>query len=231
MQSSVIVALDFDTQAEALALAGQLDPQLCRLKVGSTLFTQSGPAILNALQELGFDVFLDLKFHDIPQQVAGACKQAAKLGVWMVTVHCAGGLDMLRAARAALEGFSGRKPLIVGVTILTSLSSEDLSQLGYACGLIEIVERYAKLAESAGLDGVVCSAAEAKIVRESSRKDFLLVTPGIRLATDNNDDQKRVMTPRKAFEFGSNYIVVGRSITHNPKPLEALKKIIAEFSR
>lgn len=226
MSSPVIVALDFETQEETLRFAKQLDPKLCRLKVASTLFTRYGPVIIEALQELGFDIFLDLKYHDIPAQVASACKQAATLGVWMLTVHCSGGEVMLRSAREALDQVSGKKPLLVGVTVLTSLSTEDLSQMGYAQNLIDTVLMLAKMAKHSGVDGVVCSAAEASLLRKVLGNDFLLVTPGIRFSEDEWGDQKRVVTPDLALASGSNYLVIGRPITQAQDPAAVLRKIV-----
>lgn len=227
MISPIIVALDFKTQEEALALARQLDPSLCRVKVATTLFTRYGPEIVIQLQKLGFDVFLDLKFHDIPQQVAGACAQAAKLGVWMITIHTSGGEAMMVAARDAVEqaATAGRKPILVGVTVLTSLSGSDLKQIGYSDTVDKSVTRLAQLALNCGLDGVVSSASEVATLRQCLPSDAVLVTPGIRLSGDNSDDQKRVVTPDKAMASGSSYLVIGRSITQAKEPASTLKKI------
>ena len=222
----VIVALDCATQEEAVLIAKQLDPKLCRLKVASTLFTHYGPAIVTQLQALGFDIFLDLKYHDIPEQVASACAQAAALGVWMLTVHCSGGEAMMMAARKALNAVAGRKPLLVGVTVLTSLSTEDLSHMGYAENLIDTVLMLAKMAQHSGLDGVVCSAAEASVLRKTIGDDFLLVTPGIRFEGDDVGDQKRVVTPQMALASGSSYLVIGRPITQARDPATKLKNVI-----
>lgn len=227
MSSPIIVALDFATRDEALALAKRLDPKLCRLKIANTLFTHYGPALVEALQALGFEIFLDLKYHDIPNQVAGACEQAARLGVWMLTVHTAGGESMMRAAREAVDKVSGARPLIVGVTVLTSLSTEDLSQVGYRDNVIDSVLRLGELAKFSGLDGVVSSAIEASLLREQLGDDFLYVTPGIRLATDSADDQKRIMTPEKALAAGSSYLVIGRAITEAADPVAVLQQILA----
>lgn len=225
MSSPIIVALDCETQEETLQIAQQLDPQLCRLKVASTLFTRYGPGILEKLHRLGFDIFLDLKYHDIPQQVATACKQAAQLGVWMLTLHCSGGEAMMMAAREAVDAAPSKKPLLVGVTVLTSLSTEDLHQMGYSENLIDTVSTLARMAQHSGMDGVVCSAAEAALLRRTLGQDFLLVTPGIRFAEDDTDDQKRVVTPEVALASGSNYLVVGRPITRSLDPLGLLKRI------
>lgn len=225
MSSAIIVALDFSTKQQALTLAKQLDPARCRVKIASTLFTHYGPALVEELQALGFDVFLDLKYHDIPNQVAAACLQAAKLGVWMLTVHCSGGEAMLMGAREALEGVQGRKPLLVGVTILTSLSDSDLSTIGYTKNVMDSVCNLAQLAKQAGLDGVVSSATEVASLKKQLGDEFVLVTPGIRLTKDGADDQKRIMTPRKAIAAGATYLVVGRAITQAPEPMYALQKI------
>ena len=225
MSASIIVALDFPTQEQALHLARQLDPKLCRLKVASTLFTHYGPALIEELRLLGFDIFLDLKYHDIPQQVAGACKQAAALGVWMLTIHTSGGEAMMVAARDALEGVSGTRPLLIGVTVLTSLSGDDLTQIGYKNNVADTVMSLGKLAQSAGIDGVVSSAEEAAMLRKTLGADFLLVTPGIRLPENKSDDQKRVVTPEAAIAAGSDYLVIGRAITQAVNPIAALESI------
>lgn len=220
----VIVALDFASSAAALALAAQLDPRACRVKVGKELFTAAGPRVVERLVEHGFDVFLDLKFHDIPHTVAQACWAAAKLGVWMLDVHALGGRAMLQAAREAVEG-AARRPKLVAVTLLTSQGPEELSELGIAGTAEEVVERFARLARSAGLDGVVCSAQEAAVLRRSHGGDFLLVTPGIRPHGESRDDQRRVATPRAALSAGASYLVVGRPITRALDPAAALAAI------
>lgn len=227
MTASIIVALDYPTKEQAIALAKSLDPSLCRLKVASTLFTRYGPALLEELMQLGFEIFLDLKYHDIPQQVAGACKQAAALGVWMLTLHASGGIAMLSAAKEAVDSVSGNRPLLVGVTVLTSLSDDDLSNIGYQHNARETVLSLAKTAKAAGLDGVVSSAQEVKMLRDAIPDDFIFVTPGIRLAEDSRADQKRVVTPKAAIEAGSTYLVVGRSITQAADPVETLRKMLA----
>ncbi|MEP7260852.1 MAG: orotidine-5'-phosphate decarboxylase [Usitatibacter sp.] len=226
----VIVALDVADLAAAVALAARLDPRMCRVKVGKELFTAAGPAVVQAMQERGFEVFLDLKFHDIPNTVAGACRSAARLGVWMMNVHASGGEAMMRAAREAVEGVA-RPPLLIGVTILTSLSSEDLARVGFTGNVAENVERLARLTRACGLDGVVCSAQEAHALRQVTGEDFLLVTPGIRLASDAPGDQVRVVTPPEAVRLGSSYLVIGRSITNAPDPvatLESIRKSLGE---
>lgn len=229
MSSPIIVALDFETRDEALHIAKSLDPKMCRLKMATTLFTRYGPELVEDLRLLGFDIFLDLKFHDIPQQVALACKQAARLGVWMITIHTSGGEEMMMAARKALDSVNEKRPLLVGVTVLTSLSTEDLSQIGYKNNVVDTVLSLANMAKFSGLDGVVSSAAEASLLRKELGPDFLLVTPGIRLSDDDNHDQKRVVTPKKAIDAGSNYLVVGRSITHSHEPAKVLNTILDEI--
>jgi orotidine-5'-phosphate decarboxylase len=226
----VIVPLDFPDAAQALECASRLDPKLCRVKVGKELFVAEGPAMVSRLQERGYEVFLDLKFHDIPNTVAGACRAAARLGVWMMNVHASGGEAMMRAAREAIEGVA-RPPLLIGVTILTSLSRDDLGRVGFTGDVEENVERLARLTRACGLDGVVCSAQEAAAIRRATGADFTLVTPGIRLGGDAKDDQARVMTPREAVRTGADYLVIGRPITQSPDPaatLESIRKSLEE---
>jgi orotidine-5'-phosphate decarboxylase len=220
----VIVAIDVPAAADALALAARLDPKLCRVKVGKELFVAAGPEVVHRLQERGFEVFLDLKFHDIPNTVAGACRSAARLGVWMLNIHVTGGEAMMRAAREAVSSVA-RPPLLIGVTILTSLADSDLANIGLAGSTAENVERLARLARASGLDGVVCSAQEARAVRLATGEDFILVTPGIRLESDARGDQARVVTPRDAVRQGSDYLVIGRSITDSADPAAALAAI------
>lgn len=227
MKSPVIVALDFPSLEQALAVAQQLDPKLCRVKVGKELFTRSGPAVVEALQQLGFEVFLDLKFHDIPNTTAMAVKAAAELGVWMVNVHCSGGLKMMAACREQLEQHSGEKPLLIGVTVLTSMQQEDLAGLGLDISPQEQVLRLAGLAEHAGLDGLVCSAQEAQALK-SQWPAGKLVTPGIRPAGAAADDQKRILTPAQALQAGSDYLVIGRPITQAEAPHAALLNILQD---
>lgn len=226
----IIVSLDFEARQEALALARALEPKHCRVKVGKELFTRCGPAVVEELCSLGFDVFLDLKFHDIPHTVARACTAAAALGVWMLNVHASGGRAMLEAAREAVAA-SGRQPLLVAVTVLTSLSAQDLHELGVAATPEEQVLRLAQLARAAGLDGVVCSAREAQQLRLVCGSDFALVTPGIRPAGAASGDQKRVVTPGDAVRAGSDYLVIGRPVTRAPDPLQALIAIEDEVRR
>jgi orotidine-5'-phosphate decarboxylase len=228
MNSPVVVALDYADEAEAIALAARLSPNLCRLKVGKELFTRSGPQLVERLQGMGFEVFLDLKFHDIPNTVAGAVRAAADLGVWMVNVHASGGRRMLEAAAESLATYS-KPPLLIGVTVLTSMSDEDLAEMGYTETAEQRVNRLAGLVADSGLDGVVCSAHEAPALRAAHDRGFALVTPGIRLAGDSAGDQRRVVTPADAIAGGSDYLVIGRSITGAAEPLLALERIQAEL--
>jgi orotidine-5'-phosphate decarboxylase len=224
----IIVALDYPGAEPALHLAGQLDPKLCRLKVGKELFTAAGPQLVEALQHRSFEVFLDLKFHDIPNTTAQACKAAASLGVWMVNVHAQGGRRMMEAAREAVASAT-QAPKLIAVTVLTSMGAEDLAELGIDVAPAQLVERLAMLAQNCGLDGVVCSAQEATMLRQQCGEQFCLVTPGIRPAAAGADDQVRVMTPRAALENGSSYLVIGRPITKAADPLAALQAISAEI--
>jgi len=220
----LIVALDFDTATEALDLVDLLDPDTCRVKVGKQLFTREGPAILKALGSRGFDVFLDLKFHDIPNTVANACVAAAEQGAWMVNVHASGGSRMMLAAREALAKLSN-PPKLIAVTVLTSMAPEDLLETGTPASPMERVLLLAELSRQAGMDGVVCSAQEAQQLRARLGPDFDLVTPGIRLPENNVGDQRRVLSPSDALAAGANYLVVGRPITAAPDPAGALEHI------
>lgn len=224
----IIVALDYPDAASALALAGRLSPDACRLKVGKELFTAAGPALVEQLMHRDFEVFLDLKFHDIPNTTAQACKAAASMGVWMVNVHAFGGRKMMEAAREALAHVS-RRPRLIAVTVLTSMGPADLAGIGIRETPAEMVLRLAALAQESGLDGVVCSAQEAGLLRQQRGPDFCLVTPGIRPATAAADDQARIMTPRAALEAGSSYLVIGRPITQAADPLRALQDINLEL--
>jgi len=224
----IIVALDFPDAVSAQALVDKLNPELCRLKVGKELFVRAGPAFVEKVQQQGFEVFLDLKFHDIPNTVAAACRAAAELGVWMVNVHAMGGLKMMQAANTALGEYANR-PHLIAVTVLTSMDSSDLEGIGMAGEPGANVERLSALAQQAGLAGVVCSAQEAKQLRAARGQDFMLVTPGIRPADASLDDQKRVMTPQRAMEAGANYLVIGRPITQAPDPLGALEQITSSL--
>ncbi len=227
-ESRIVVALDFPSANQALALAEQLDPQACRVKVGKELFTRSGPEVVRKLVDQGFDVFLDLKYHDIPNTVARACAAAADLGVWMVNVHASGGRKMMEAAREAL-GSGDDTPLLIAVTVLTSMDQSDLMELNVADTPANQVLRLAQLAESSSMDGVVCSPQEITLLREKISADFKLVTPGIRPAGSATGDQKRIMTPAQAVELGSDWLVIGRPITAAEDPLAALKAINQEL--
>lgn len=224
----IIIALDYPEAAPALALADRLQPSLCRLKVGKELFVAAGPALVEQLMRRGFEIFLDLKFHDIPNTTAQACKAAAGLGVWMVNVHALGGCKMLEAAREAIETCTHR-PRLIAVTLLTSMAQEDLAGIGIDATPAEMVLRLARLARDSGLDGVVCSAQEAALLREHCGGEFCLVTPGIRPAQASLDDQSRVMTPRAALQAGSSYLVIGRPVTRAEDPLQALLAINKEI--
>jgi orotidine-5'-phosphate decarboxylase len=228
MDTKIIVALDYPDQADALKLVQQLDPSLCRLKVGKQLFTAAGPRFVEDLVKRGFPVFLDLKFHDIPTTVGLACAAAANLGVWMMNVHALGGGAMLRAARAAL-GDAADRPKLIAVTLLTSMSEVDMREIGLQDTSQAAVLRLARLTKANGLDGVVCSAQEARMLKQELGMDFNLVTPGIRPATAEIGDQHRVMTPAAALAAGSDYLVIGRPITHTPDPLAALLAIHQEI--
>lgn len=223
----LIVALDFPSSRQAEELVAQLEPTACRLKVGKELFVRGGPQLLERLQARGFEVFLDLKFHDIPNTVAGACRAAADLGVWMVNVHALGGSAMMQAAREAVTAAS-KPPLLIAVTVLTSHDAAGLQELGFD-DPATLVARLARLAHQAGLDGVVCSAHEASLLRAQEGQEFCLVTPGIRPAAAIPDDQRRVMTPAAALAAGSDYLVVGRPITAAPDPMAALAALQAEI--
>jgi orotidine-5'-phosphate decarboxylase len=220
----IIVALDYPQATPALELAARLQPQLCRLKVGKELFTAAGPQLVGQLMQRGFEVFLDLKFHDIPNTVAQACKAAAALGVWMVNVHALGGRRMMEAAQEALANVD-RPPKLIAVTVLTSMGQDDLAELGIGDPPAQLVLRLAQLARNSGLDGVVCSAQEAALLRRECGEAFCLVTPGIRPAQSGMDDQMRVMTPQAALENGASYLVVGRPVTRAEDPLRALQEI------
>ncbi len=227
-QTPIIVALDFPSRDVALALAGQLDPTLCRVKVGKELFTRCGPQVVEALQTKGFEVFLDLKFHDIPNTTAMAVKAAAELGVWMVNVHCSGGLRMMTACRETLDKMNGTKPLLIGVTVLTSMEQADLADIGLDLAPQQQVLRLAGLAAQAGLDGLVCSALEAQPLKERFAQ-LQLITPGIRPAGSAADDQRRILTPTEAMASGSDYLVIGRPIAQAADPAQALAAVVAEL--
>ncbi|AWB65955.1 orotidine-5'-phosphate decarboxylase [Saccharobesus litoralis] len=223
--SQIIVALDFADQHDALSLVDKIKPEQCRLKVGKEMFTYFGPQFVGKLVDKGFDVFLDLKFHDIPATTAKACVAAANLGVWMVNVHTSGGEVMMSTAQEALQGLSGRKPLLIGVTVLTSMDQSDLNGLGIQKTPQEQVLSLATLAAKSGLDGVVCSAQEAIMLKQALGQDFKLVTPGIRPAGSDKGDQKRIMTPEQAVKDGADYLVIGRPITQAQDPYAVLEQI------
>lgn len=227
----IIVALDYPEAASALALADRLDPGTCRLKVGKELHTAAGPRVVEALIAKGFDVFLDLKYHDIPNTVAAACKVAAAQGVWMVNVHASGGSAMLRAARTAIDAAAGRRPLLIAVTILTSLGATDMAEIGYSGSVEDNALRLGDLAKQCGLDGVVTSAHEAVALKARLGADFQLVVPGIRTAGDAKGDQTRVMTPHDAIALGCDYLVMGRSITGARDPAATLAAINADIAK
>jgi len=225
----IIVALDYPDATVALALAGRLDPALCRVKVGAELYTAAGPALIEKLRRAGFSVFLDLKFHDIPNTVAAACLAAAELGVWMIDVHALGGRAMMEAAHAALAE-AEQRPRLVAVTLLTSMDANDVAGVGLGASPQAAVLKLAQLAQASGLDGVVCSAREAAALRRQCGKNFTLVTPGIRPAGAGEDDQSRIATPREAIAGGADYLVIGRPIARAPDPLAALRAINAEIA-
>ncbi len=224
----IIVALDYPETQQALELVTRLEPALCRLKIGKELFTAAGPKVVEQCMQRGFEVFLDLKFHDIPNTTAQACKAAASLGVWMVNVHAMGGRKMMEAAREAVAS-SARPPKLIAVTVLTSMEQEDLAGIGITITPAEMVLRLANLAQDSGLDGVVCSAQEAALLRQHCGSNFSLVTPGIRPADTAADDQSRIMTPRAAMQNGASYLVVGRPVTKAADPLLALQNICREI--
>ncbi len=226
--SKIIVALDFADAASALALVERLDPALCRLKVGKELFTVAGPELVRVLVARGFEVFLDLKFHDIPNTVAAACRAAAGLGVWMLNVHASGGRRMMMAAQQALADLQPR-PLLIAVTVLTSMSAEDLIEVGVSDAPADQVLRLARLSQACQLDGVVCSAQEAAMLRGDLGEGFHLVTPGIRPAGADIGDQRRVMTPVEALRAGATDLVIGRPITAAADPLAALRQIQSDI--
>ena len=227
MENKIIIPLDLE-YANAIKLAKELDPKICRLKIGSQLFTSSGPKIVKEFSNLGFDIFLDLKFHDIPNTVYEAVKSSADLGVWMVNVHASGGREMLDAAKKALDGYKN-PPLLIGVTLLTSLSEESLIDIGLT-SLPEQVLRLAGLVKEMGLNGVVCAPSDITSIKNKFGKEFLTVTPGIRPSKSNFNDQRRVATPSEAIESGSDFIVIGRPITESKNPCSALERIHKEIS-
>ena len=223
--SPIVVALDYPTPAQAIEMAKQLDPSKCRVKVGKELFTASGPAILEQLHKLNFDVFLDLKFHDIPNTCAGAVAVAAELGVWMVNVHASGGERMMNAAAEAIAN-KNNKPILIAVTVLTSMEQSDLAGIGLDISPRQQVERLAKLSKQSGMDGVVSSAQEIQLIKDMCGNDFLTVTPGIRPAGSAAGDQRRIMTPQQAVNVGGDFLVIGRPITQSNNPQQVCLDII-----
>ncbi|MBI2786306.1 MAG: orotidine-5'-phosphate decarboxylase, partial [Legionella longbeachae] len=228
MSSKLIVALDFNNELAVLNLVDKLDPKSCALKVGSELFTLFGTNFVKQLIAKQFKVFLDLKFHDIPNTVAKACKAGADLGVWMMNVHATGGLKMMEAARQAIESYGSSKPILIAVTVLTSFDQAQLTSIGINIPVIDQVKKLAILTRESGLDGVVSSAQEVKIIKQECGSQFITVTPGIRLASDAKNDQSRVMTPQQAISEGSDYLVVGRPITQSPHPEKVVDEILNE---
>lgn len=226
----IIVALDYAEADAALQMARRLDPSLCRVKVGKELFTAAGPAVVEALQKMGFELFLDLKFHDIPNTVASACRAAAKLGVWMVNVHASGGERMMLAAREAIEA-AAQRPRLIAVTVLTSMGADELSAIGMRGNPQETVLRLADMTQRCGLDGVVCSAQEAPLLRQHLGTGFCLVTPGIRPAGVAGNDQTRITTPAEAMSLGASYLVIGRPITQAADPVAMLQRIQNEIEQ
>lgn len=228
--SRIIVALDYDREEDALALVRALPPGSCRLKIGKELFCAAGPALVTRCRDAGFDVFLDLKFHDIPNTVAGACRTVGRLGAWMINVHASGGRHMLEAAREAVAGLP-EPPLLTAVTVLTSHDPASLAEVGVTGGVERQVERLAGLALAAGLDGVVCSAREAAVLRGHFGNEPLLVTPGIRPAGSPDDDQSRTVSPGAALSMGVDYLVIGRPVTRAKDPVAALAAVQDEVRR
>ncbi|MBO2603574.1 orotidine-5'-phosphate decarboxylase [Shewanella algae] len=224
-ETPIVVALDFDNKFKTLQLIDKLDPSMCRLKVGKEMFTLFGPQLVKEIHDRGFDLFLDLKFHDIPNTVAKAVTAAAEIGVWMVNVHASGGLAMMEAARRALLPYGDNAPLLIAVTVLTSMSDDELKLIGVEGTAEDQVRRLARLTQKAGLDGVVCSARESSMLKAELGADFKLVTPGIRPAGSDAGDQKRIMTPAEAMAAGSDYLVIGRPITQAADPLATLQAI------
>ncbi|EHY7639986.1 orotidine-5'-phosphate decarboxylase [Escherichia coli] len=229
--SPVVVALDYHNRDAALAFVDKIDPRDCRLKVGKEMFTLFGPQFVRELQQRGFDIFLDLKFHDIPNTAAHAVAAAADLGVWMVNVHASGGARMMTAAREALVPFGKDVPLLIAVTVLTSMEASDLADLGVTLSPADYAERLAALTQKCGLDGVVCSAQEAVRFKQVFGQEFKLVTPGIRPQGSEAGDQRRIMTPEQALAAGVDYMVIGRPVTQSVDPAQTLKAINASLQR
>jgi orotidine-5'-phosphate decarboxylase len=231
MPSTLIVALDLKDDTQAFQIMDKLDPSSCALKVGSEMFTRFGPLFVKQIIDKGFRVFLDLKFHDIPNTVAAACKSAADLGVWMVNVHAAGGLRMMEAANNVIASYGKQRPILIAVTVLTSMDQADLLEQGIECTPNQQVLKLAKMAHASELDGVVCSSHEARDIKQAVGPHFITVTPGIRLLDDSANDQRRVMTPDKAIQAGSDYLVVGRSITNARDPHQAVMNVLELISQ
>ena len=229
--SPVVVALDYANRDSALAFVDRIDPRDCRLKVGKEMFTLFGPQFVRELQQRGFDIFLDLKFHDIPNTTAHAVKAAADLGVWMVNVHASGGARMMIAAKEALLPFGADAPLLIAVTVLTSMEASDLQDIGITATPAEHAERLARLTQQCGLDGVVCSAQEAVRFKSELGQSFKLVTPGIRPQGSDAGDQRRIMTPEQALQAGVDYMVIGRPVTQSAVPAQTLKAINASLGK
>lgn len=229
MSIKLIVALDFNDRSSAMSLVDQLDPSQCGVKIGSEMFTLFGTALVRTLVARQFKVFLDLKFHDIPNTVARACKASADLGVWMLNVHASGGINMMEAAREALSPYGPSRPRLIAVTVLTSMSSDDLQSIGVPLPLEKHVGNLALLAQKANLDGVVSSALEVPAIKAACGQDFLTVTPGIRLIGDKHNDQTRVITPEQAIKLGSDYLVVGRPITQASNPSGVIRDILSSI--
>ena len=226
----IVVALDYQSADQALLMARQLDPKRCRLKVGKELFTSAGPQIVDQLQHFGFEIFLDLKFHDIPNTVAKAVLAAARMGVWMVNVHASGGAQMMQTTRSALAAKGGHQPLLIAVTVLTSMDAEGLKATGIDQSPAERVLSLAHLSQDSGFDGVVCSAQEASLLKSQLGPEFKLITPGIRPSFATVGDQKRAMTPAQAMAAGSDFLVIGRPITGADDPMQALALIEEELA-
>ena len=227
--SPIVVALDYQSADQAIAMAQQLDPTRCRLKVGKELFTAAGPQLVEKLQQQGFEIFLDLKFHDIPNTVAKAVLVAARMGVWMVNVHASGGVEMMQTTQTALKAKGGHQPLLIAVTVLTSMDADGLKATGIDQSPTERVLSLAHLSQDSGFDGVVCSAQESALLKVKLGKEFKLITPGIRPSFATKGDQKRIMTPAQAMAAGSDYLVIGRPITQADDPMKALELIEQEL--
>ena len=228
--SPIVVALDYQSADQAIIMAHQLDPTRCRLKVGKELFTAAGPQLVEKLQQCGFEIFLDLKFHDIPNTVAKAVLAAARMGVWMVNVHASGGAEMMQTTRSALKAKGGHQPLLIAVTVLTSMDAAGLKATGIDQSPSERVLSLAHLSQDSGFDGVVCSAQESALLKNELGQEFKLITPGIRPHFAVAGDQKRIMTPAQAIAAGSDYLVIGRPITQADNPMKALEMIEQELA-